>query len=75
MLPGDLLNDLSPHARVATAVFPFAVAMVLRLLFGKSRTASWLIMLTTVWFAVSVLMAPYSSGMRSDIRDLSRYWH
>ncbi len=72
MLPGNLLDDLSPHARVATAVLPFVLAMLVRLLFGKTKTASWLITLTTVWFAAVVLMAPYSLGMRQDIRDLGR---
>ncbi|MBS1859545.1 MAG: hypothetical protein JST11_29500 [Acidobacteria bacterium] len=73
MLPGNLLDDLSPHARVATAVLPFVVAMLVRLLFGRTRTAGWLITISTVWFAVNVLVAPYSEGMRSDIRNLGRY--
>jgi hypothetical protein len=66
--PGTLLDDLSPHARVATAVVPFAIAMLFRLLFGASRTTSWLITLATVWFAVNVLMAPYSAHMRQEVR-------
>jgi len=66
----NLLDDLSPHARVATAVLPFAIAMFLRLVCGKSKTTSWLITLTTVWFAVNVMMAPYSAHMRQDVRDL-----
>lgn len=71
MGPGYLiLDDLSPHARVATAVLPFVTALFLRLIMGKTRTTSWLITLSTVWFAVNVLMAPYSAGMRQDIRDL-----
>jgi len=34
--PG-FLEDLSPHARVVTAVAPFAEAIVMRLFFGKNR--------------------------------------
>lgn len=69
MFPGNLFDDLSPHARVATAVLPFAVAMIMRLFFGRTRAVSWLITLSTVWFAANVLMAPYSAGMRQDIRN------
>jgi hypothetical protein len=68
----DLLDGLSPAARVATALLPFAIAVAIRLSTGKSKTADWLITLTTVWFATNVLMAPYSSEMRQGIRNLSR---
>lgn len=70
MLPENLLDDLSPHARVATAVLPFLLAITVRVFSGKSRTASWLITLGTVWFTACVLMAPYSAAMRQDIRNL-----
>jgi hypothetical protein len=73
MAPENLLDGLSPHARVVTALLPFVIAMAMRLLMGRTRTASWLITLATVWFAVNVLMAPYSDHMRQDIRNLSRY--
>jgi hypothetical protein len=69
----SIFEDLNPHARVATAVVPFVVAILLRLLLGKSRTTSVLISVTTTWFAINVLMAPFSEGMRSDIFHLS-YW-
>lgn len=68
----DLLDGLSPTARVATAVLPFAIAVMIRLSTGKSKTADWLITLATVWFATNVLMAPYSSDVRQGIRNLSR---
>jgi len=68
----DLLDGLSPAARVATAVLPFVLAIMLRLTSGKSKTADWLITLATVWFATNVLMAPYSAGMRQGIRNLGR---
>jgi len=55
---------------VATAVLPFLIALVLRVALGKSRITSLLVSVSTVWFAVNVLMAPYSVGMRQDIQDL-----
>ena len=69
----NLLEDMSPLVRVLTAVFPFVIAMMLRLLMGKTRTAGWLITLATVWFAVNVLMAPLSEPMRRDIRSWGRF--
>ena len=65
-----LLEDLSPHARVITAVLPFVVAIVLRIVLGKNRVTRMLISLSTVWFAANVLMAPYSAHMRQDLEDL-----
>jgi hypothetical protein len=72
MLVEDLMDGLSPTAQVLIAVAPFVIAMILRLSTGKSRTADWLITLTTVWFATNVLMAPHASGVRQGIRNLSR---
>jgi hypothetical protein len=72
MLLEDLLDGLSPSARVITAVVPFLFAVTVRLSSGKSKTADWLITLATVWFATNVLMAPYSAGMRQGIRNLGR---
>ena len=69
-MPIRLLEDLSPHARVATAVAPFVVAMILRLLMGKSWFTGLIISLSTVWFAANVLLAPYSVGMRQDLENL-----
>jgi hypothetical protein len=70
MPPMRLLDDLSPHARVATAVAPFLAALVLRLILGKGRLTGWLITLGTVWFTINVLMAPYSARMREEILRL-----
>ena len=73
MLPGDVFTELSPHARVATAVAPFGIALLFRIVLGNCRVSRWMISLGTVWFAVNILMAPYSAGMRQDIgnwRDL-----
>jgi hypothetical protein len=69
-MPENLLDGISPQARVVVAVFPFVVAIMIRMLTGRSKTADWLITLGTVWFAVSVLMAPFSDPMRRNIRDL-----
>ena len=66
----SLLEDLSPHARVATAVAPFVAAMILRMALGRNRLTRMLISLGTMWFAINVLMAPYSARMRQDIQDL-----
>ena len=66
----SLIEDLSPHARVATAVAPFALALFVRVVLGKNRLTRMLISLGTMWFAVNVLMAPYSERMRQDIVDL-----
>ena len=70
MSPGNLLNDLSPHARVVTAVLPFAMAIFVRLLLGNNQLTRWLFSLSVLWFAANVMMAPYSDGMRQGIRNL-----
>lgn len=67
---GTLFDTLSPHARVVTAVIPFVFAIIVRLMFGRSRTVGWLITLATMWFAVNILVAPYSARMRQDLRNL-----
>jgi hypothetical protein len=69
----SIFEDLSPHARVATAVLPFVAAMLLRLILGKNRVTQVLVSVSTTWFAVNVLMAPLSEGMRRDILDV-RSW-
>jgi hypothetical protein len=55
---------------VATAVLPFVLAMFMRLVLGNSQLTRWLVSIGVVWFAANVLMAPYSAGMRQDIRTL-----
>jgi hypothetical protein len=69
----QIFGDLSPHARVATAVLPFVAAVLLRLILGKNRLTGVLISCTTTWFTINALMAPLSEGMRRDILDL-RAW-
>jgi hypothetical protein len=73
VLPASVFEDLSPHARVATAVLPFVAAIVLRLLLGKNQVTRVLLSISTTWFAINVLMAPLSEGMRRDILDV-RSW-
>jgi hypothetical protein len=69
----SIFEDLSPHARVATAVLPFVAAMLLRLILGKNRLTQVLVSVSTTWFAINLLMAPLSEGMRRDILDV-RSW-
>jgi hypothetical protein len=67
---GMLLDSLTPHARVLTAVMPFVFATIVRLMFGRSRATGWLLTVATMWFAVNILVAPYSARMRQDLRNL-----
>ncbi|MGO9255376.1 MAG: hypothetical protein ACLQU1_03605 [Bryobacteraceae bacterium] len=73
MFPTGLLEQLSPHVRVATAVAPFAGALAFRLLTGRSRLANVLISVATTWFAVIILLTPMSFGMQQDLMRL-RFW-
>ncbi len=66
----SLVDAISPHARVATALIPFLVALVLRLLFGKNRVTRTALSIATMWFAINVLIAPYSVDMRREILTL-----
>lgn len=70
MLPARLLYEVSPYARVATAVAPFLIAIVLRLFFGKNRVTRILLSISTTWFAINVLLAPYSANMQRDLEHL-----
>ena len=62
--------ELTPYARIGTAVAPFVVALLLRLFFGKNRLTSCLISLATMWFTVNVLIAPYSLRMQQELRQI-----
>ena len=73
MLSVSVFEDLSPYARVATALLPFVAAIVLRLILGKNQVTRVLLSVSTTWFAINVLMAPLSEGMRRDILDV-RSW-
>lgn len=66
----DIFAALGPYARVTTAVSPFVCAVMLRLFFGRSRLTAWFVSASTMWFLVNVLLAPYSPGMREDLRNI-----
>jgi len=51
-------------------VAPFVAAVILRLIFGRSRVTQLLISLATLWFGANVLAAPYSQHMQQDLRNL-----
>ncbi len=72
MSPWTLFERLSPYARVVTAITPFLVAIVIRLLFGKNQVTRALLSISTIWFALNVFLAPYSYGMRQDLTNLRR---
>ncbi len=67
---GSWFDELTPYARVSTALIPFLVAILLRLLMGKNRFTGTVLSLATMWFAINVLLAPYASGMRREILNL-----
>ena len=67
---GSIVEVISPQARVATALIPFLAALVLRLIVGKNRLTRTVLSLATMWFAINVLMAPYSVDMRREIISL-----
>ena len=70
MGPVNLLDDLSPHARVATALAPFLLAIVLRFILGKNKVTRLLLSLSTTWFAINILLTPYSTRMQDDINSI-----
>jgi hypothetical protein len=70
---GNPFDALTPEQRVLTAVIPFAVAMLLRLILGRTQFTRWAITLGTMWFAFNVLIAPYSTGIRQDLYDIGAH--
>lgn len=70
MGPVTFFDDLSPHARVATALAPFLIAIALRLILGKNRVTKILLSVSTTWFAINVLLTPYSAHMQTDIESI-----
>ena len=61
---------LTPDERVGAAVAPFVIAMLLRLLLGRTQFTRWTIALSTMWFAINVLLAPYCTGVRQELIEL-----
>jgi hypothetical protein len=48
--------------------------MLLRLLLGRTQFTRWSIAISTMWFAINVLLAPYSAGVREDLMELSNHF-
>jgi hypothetical protein len=67
---GNLVDVISPHARVATALIPFLAAIVLRLILGKNTFTRAALSVATMWFAINVLLAPYSVELRREILNI-----
>jgi len=72
MWPAEFLDALGRRAQVAIALVPFLAALVMRLAFGKNRLTRAILSLSTTWFAINVLIAPYSQHLRQQILGLSR---
>ena len=51
-------------------MIPFLAALVLRLIIGKNGLTRAVLALATMWFAINVLMAPYSLEIRREILSL-----
>lgn len=66
----SLFDDLTPQARVFTALAPFLLALVLRLILGKNKLTKLLLSLSTTWFAIVVLLTPYSSHVMEDVNTI-----
>jgi len=66
----NFFQELSLYARVSTAIAPFAVALLLRLLLGKNRFTGLFITVATTWLVVNVLIAPFSVRMQQDLRRI-----
>lgn len=72
MFLGTIFERLTPYARVATAITPFLLAIIVRLMCGKNQVTRALLSISTIWFLANVLMAPYSYAMRQDLMNLRR---
>ena len=70
---GSIVNHLSPYARILTAVMPFLLAITIRFIYGPNRVTKMLLSIGTMWFAVNILLSPYSAGMQRDIAHV-RAW-
>jgi len=67
MNAGIFLESLTPLSRVTIAGSPVLAAVILRVAFGRNGITRWLVTLTTMWFAINVLAAPFTAGMRQDM--------
>jgi hypothetical protein len=69
-MDGSFFDYLTPELRVQVAVAPVVIALLLRLILGKTQFTRWTIALGTMWFAINVLLAPYSAGIRQDLMEV-----
>ena len=74
MVLWEIFDALTPHARVITAVTPFLLAMLVRLVTGRTRFSGYALSASTMWFLVNVLLAPYSRSMTDDIQSLAGWF-
>jgi hypothetical protein len=70
MGPLSIFEEFTPHARVVTAVAPFLMALVMRLILGKNKLTQLLVSLSITWFAINILLAPYSGRMQGELQSL-----
>jgi len=70
MGPLTVFEEFTPHARVITAIAPFLMSIVMRLILGKNKLTRMLLSLSTTWFAINVLLAPYSGRMEAELQSL-----
>jgi hypothetical protein len=54
------LEQTLPYLRLATALLPFVAALLVRIAAGGNRFTRMLLSLATTWFAVNVLLAPFT---------------
>jgi hypothetical protein len=69
-MDGSFFDYLTPELRVEVAVAPVVIALLLRFILGKTQFTRWTIALGTMWFAINVLLAPYSAGIRQDLMEV-----
>ncbi len=56
--------------RIVLALAPFVMAIIARVICGRQAWTRWFVTLSTMWFAMNVLLAPYASGIRREVLSL-----
>ena len=72
---GSILTHLSHYSRILTAVMPFVLAIGIRFVYGKNRATNALLSISTMWFAINLLLTPYSAGMQRDLTHVRSWFH